>query len=72
MSAAIGAAHVTRLISVLMGSEDEVTNYRRKENVMGTNYYAVRNKPTVESPHHIGKSSAGWLFNFQEQGEEFF
>jgi hypothetical protein len=34
---------------------------------MGTNYYAVRNRPSIEEPHHIGKSSAGWLFNFQEQ-----
>ena len=34
---------------------------------MGTNYYAVRNRPSLEEPHHIGKSSAGWLFNFQDQ-----
>ena len=38
---------------------------------MGTNYYAVRNRPTVETPHHIGKSSAGWLFNFQEQNDSW-
>lgn len=38
---------------------------------MGTNYYAVRNRPTVESPHHIGKSSVGWLFNFQEQNDSW-
>ena len=31
---------------------------------MGTNYYAVRKRPSVESPIHIGKSSAGWLFLF--------
>jgi len=34
---------------------------------MGTNYYAVRTRPTVEEPIHIGKSSWGWLFLFQEQ-----
>lgn len=34
---------------------------------MGTNYYAVRNKPTTQDPIHIGKSSAGWLFSFQSQ-----
>ena len=33
---------------------------------MGTNYYAVRNRPTTESPIHIGKSSAGWLFCFHQ------
>ena len=38
---------------------------------MGTNYYAVRNRPTVEPPIHIGKSSAGWLFNFQSQNERY-
>lgn len=31
---------------------------------MGTNYYAVKNKPTVLSPIHIGKSSVGWKFCF--------
>ena len=34
---------------------------------MGTNYYAVRRKPTIAEPIHIGKSSGGWLFVFQEQ-----
>lgn len=33
---------------------------------MGTNYYAVRNRPTTESPIHIGKSSGGWLFCFHQ------
>jgi len=33
------------------------------------NYYAVRNRPTIESPIHIGKSSYGWLFCFQTQNE---
>jgi len=36
---------------------------------MGTNYYAVRRKPTLEEPIHIGKSSGGWLFLFQTQNE---
>ena len=31
---------------------------------MGTNYYAVKNTPTVLSPIHIGKSSIGWKFCF--------
>lgn len=31
---------------------------------MGTNYYAVKNKPTIFSPIHIGKSSMGWKFCF--------
>ena len=34
---------------------------------MGTNYYAVRNKASLEEPIHIGKSSFGWLFLFHEQ-----
>lgn len=33
---------------------------------MGTNYYAVKKKPTIREPLHIGKSSAGWKFLFQE------
>ena len=33
---------------------------------MGTNYYAVKKKPTIGKPLHIGKSSAGWKFLFQE------
>lgn len=33
---------------------------------MGTNYYAVKKKPTISEPLHIGKSSAGWKFLFQE------
>jgi hypothetical protein len=36
---------------------------------MGTNYYVLKNKPTLETPIHIGKSSCGWLFGFQEQNE---
>lgn len=36
---------------------------------MGTNYYAVRNRPTVQEPIHIGKSSIGWLFNFQRHND---
>lgn len=38
---------------------------------MGTNYYAVRNRPTTEEPIHIGKSSAGWKFHFQSQNETY-
>ena len=33
---------------------------------MGTNYYVVKKKPTIREPLHIGKSSAGWKFLFQE------
>ena len=33
---------------------------------IGTNYYAVKKKPTINEPLHIGKSSAGWKFLFQE------
>ena len=36
---------------------------------MGTNYYAVKNAPTVYESEwriHIGKSSAGWLFCFHD------
>lgn len=38
---------------------------------MGTNYYAVRNRPTTEEPIHIGKSSIGWKFCFQTQNEKW-
>lgn len=38
---------------------------------MGTNYYAVRNRPTLADPIHIGKSSAGWLFWFQSQNDKW-
>lgn len=31
---------------------------------MGMNYYAVKKKPTITEPIHIGKSSAGWKFLF--------
>lgn len=33
---------------------------------MSTNYYAVKKKPTIREPLHIGKSSVGWKFLFQE------
>lgn len=36
---------------------------------MGTNYYAVKSKPTTREPIHIGKSSLGWMFLFQAQNE---
>ena len=32
---------------------------------MGTNYFAVPNRPSVQEPVHIGKGSAGWLFHFE-------
>ena len=38
---------------------------------MGTNYYVVRNRPTVQRPYHIGKSSIGWMFLFQTQHESW-
>ena len=38
---------------------------------MGTNYYAVRNRPTTDEPIHIGKSSIGWKFHFQEQDSPY-
>ena len=37
---------------------------------MGTNYYAVRKEPCVyDRSIHLGKSSAGWLFLFEEHEE---
>lgn len=33
---------------------------------MGTNYYLVKNGPSVKSGLHIGKSSAGWRFLFRK------
>lgn len=38
---------------------------------MGTNYYAVRTRPTTDYPIHIGKSSIGWKFLFQAQHENW-
>lgn len=38
---------------------------------MGTNYYAVRKRPTTDTPIHIGKSSSGWLFLFQTQNDQW-
>lgn len=37
---------------------------------MGTNYYAIKKKPRIVKIYdeiHLGKSSAGWKFAFQEQ-----
>lgn len=34
---------------------------------MGTNYYVVYNRPSIDTGWHIGKSSAGWLFSFRVQ-----
>ena len=37
---------------------------------MGTNYYAVKKKPSLYNRMiHIGKSSAGWLFLFHDCDE---
>lgn len=39
---------------------------------MGTNYYAVKKKPRIIKVYdkiHLGKSSLGWKFCFQEQKE---
>lgn len=33
---------------------------------MGTNYYLVKNKPSIHAGRHIGKSSIGWRFLFYE------
>lgn len=38
---------------------------------MGTNYYAVRTRPTIEDPIHIGKSSMGWKFLFQTHNDKW-
>lgn len=38
---------------------------------MGTNYYAVRTRPTIEDPIHIGKSSMGWKFVFQTHNDKW-
>lgn len=32
---------------------------------MGTNYYLVKNRPSIDSGLHIGKSSYGWRFLFR-------
>ena len=38
---------------------------------MGTNYYVVPNRPSIEKPIHIGKSSMGWMFLFQDANEPY-
>ena len=38
---------------------------------MGTNYYVVRNRPTIDDPIHIGKASIGWMFHFQAQNDKW-
>lgn len=48
---------------------DECKEIRMK--IMGTNYYAVRNKPTIGEPIHIGKSSFGWKFCFQSHNDKW-
>lgn len=36
---------------------------------MGTNYYAVKLKPSVQRAIHIGKSSGGWKFLFERHDD---
>ena len=51
----------------------DIINYKvRKEFYMGTNYYVVPNRPSVAEPIHIGKSSCGWMFLFQEINSPWF
>lgn len=38
---------------------------------MSTNYYAVRTRPTIEEPIHIGKSSGGWKFLFETHNDQY-
>lgn len=38
---------------------------------MGTNYYVVPNRPSIGEPIHIGKSSMGWMFLFQDANEPY-
>ena len=38
---------------------------------MGTNYYVVPNRPSIAEPIHIGKSSMGWMFLFQDANEPY-
>lgn len=38
---------------------------------MGTNYYVVPNRPSIEEPIHIGKSSMGWMFLFHDVNEPY-
>ena len=39
---------------------------------MGTNYYAVPNRPSTREPIHIGKSSCGWMFLFHGHNERWY
>lgn len=39
--------------------------------LVGTNYFLVKNGPSVQKPIHIGKSSAGWLFDFETQNRKY-
>lgn len=36
---------------------------------MGTNYYAIKAKPTIQKPIHIGKYSCGWKFLFASHND---
>lgn len=42
-----------------------------KEKQMGTNYYAIPNRPSIREPIHIGKSSYGWKFLFRRRNERW-
>ena len=39
---------------------------------MGTNYFAVINRPSTREPLHIGKSSGGWRFHFHQINDEWY
>ena len=38
---------------------------------MGTNFYAVKTRPSIHRTLHIGKSSYGWKFLFQRQNDSW-
>lgn len=56
---------------IIETGEDTSLNLKNWGEVVGTNYYAVRNRPTTDDPIHIGKCSYGWLFHFQSQNNTF-
>ena len=38
---------------------------------MGTNYYAIKAKPSIQKPIHIGKYSGGWKFLFAANNDKW-
>lgn len=38
---------------------------------MGTNYYAIKAKPTIQKPIHIGKYSGGRKFLFAAHNDQW-